>query len=81
MRWSTQLTIALSVLAGRLIANVDDAETRNLRDEQHERAASEERLADQSEHRSDESAHRRRADKARYLEEKLEEHVRSERED
>lgn len=68
-----------TVLAGRLVANVDDAETRNLHAEQHQRAASEERLADQSDHRSDESAHRRRADKARYLKEKLEERARSER--
>jgi hypothetical protein len=54
-------------------------ETRALRAEQQERAAREERLADQTDQPTEEHEHLRRADKARYLEEKLEERERSER--
>lgn len=56
---------------------VDD-ETRDLRAQQQQRAADEEWLASQSDVSSETEAHRRRADKARYLDEKLEDRARSE---
>jgi hypothetical protein len=59
---------------------VSDEEARDLRAAQRRRVAREKRLADQSDEPSEEAAHRRRADKARYLEEKLKERERSERE-
>lgn len=57
-----------------------DDETRALHTEQERRAAREKQLADESDQPSDEAAHRRREEKARYLEEKLEERARSEQE-
>jgi hypothetical protein len=59
---------------------VSDEETEALRTEQERRAALEEQLAEESDQSTEEAAHRRRADKARYLEEKLEERARSEEE-
>ena len=59
----------------------EDDETRALRAEQHRRAAREKGLADQSDQPRDEAEHQRRAEKARYLEKKLEERERSERDD
>jgi hypothetical protein len=58
-----------------------DDETRELHAQQHGRAAREQRLAEESDQPTDEAQHRRRAEKARYLEEKLEERAQSEQED
>jgi hypothetical protein len=64
----------------RLDRDVSDEETEALRAEQERRAAREEELAEESDQSTEEAAHRRRADKARYLEEKLEERAQSEEE-
>lgn len=58
-----------------------DEETEALRAEQEERADREERLAEEADEPSEESEHRRRVEKSRYLEEKLDDRARSERED
>jgi hypothetical protein len=60
---------------------VSEDETGELRAEQEQKADRESELADESEQPSEREAHRRRADKARYLEEKLEERAQSEQQD
>jgi hypothetical protein len=60
---------------------VGDEETEALRSEQQRRADTEEQLAEDSDQPTEEAQHQRRADKARYLEEKLEERARSEQDD
>ena len=58
-----------------------DEETEALRSEQQRRADTEEQLAEETDQPTEEAQHARRADKARYLEEKLEERARSEQDD
>jgi hypothetical protein len=58
----------------------DDPTTSELKAVQDERARGEERDARESESASEERAHRRRAEKAQYLRDKLAEAERSERE-
>jgi hypothetical protein len=57
-----------------------DPDTEELRLRQAEREAAERRLADEAPDEDETAQHQRRADKARYLQEKLEERAKSERE-
>jgi hypothetical protein len=63
------------------VSNVAEKDTRALRSEQQRRAAREEQMAEESDQPTEEAAHRRRAEKARYLDEKLQERARSERQE
>jgi hypothetical protein len=54
--------------------------TKDLRSEQEQKRAEEERRARQSDSEEDTKTHVRRAEKSEYLKEKLEERARSERE-
>jgi hypothetical protein len=58
----------------------DDPDTRELRQDQSERKTSERELERQAEEPAEQHQHKRRGDKAAYLEEKLAERERSERE-
>jgi len=57
---------------------VGEEDTQAPRVEQQRRAFREKRLADPSDQSTEEAEHRRRADAARYLDERLEERARSE---
>ena len=59
----------------------EDTETRELRIDQRERSAGEREAAKEAALPDEERQHRRRADKAAYLAEKLAERERAERED
>jgi hypothetical protein len=59
----------------------EDPKTEELRLDQGQREAAERARAEQSTDEEDTGQHRRRADKAAYLREKLEERARSEREE
>jgi hypothetical protein len=64
-----------------MLAAVSDGETEELLEQQQQRAEREEKLAEQAEVESEEAEHRRRAEKARYLESKLEERAPADRDD
>jgi hypothetical protein len=64
-----------------MLGRVSDEETDVMRATQEQRAEREEKLAKQSGSDSEEAEHLRRAEKARYLEARLEERARAEGED